>query len=216
MLDVSTLASGSAQQDDGFDKGSELQRAVVSQLPYADHLAALPILRPNLADHLVLVCVDHDQGHLLTVPNQFAHLCLLIRPKAPQEVPFVEREFVFAVLFLVGLFSFFLVLLHSLLPLGNLLLLGVYLLVNVPVHCVNVLVDKIDVHICLFSPSPIELKLSNLLVHQSDLSLDIDSFIDSPLNHGLELAAHVARRAHIFLHLLALLSHHGFLGERGR
>ena len=116
-------------------------------------------------------------------------------------------------LFLIGFVSFFLVSLYSFFSFGNMLLLGVYLLLNEFVYCVNVLVDKIDVHICLFSPSPIELKLSNLLIHQCDLSLDIYSFFDSPLDHGLELATHVARRAHIFLHLFALFTHHGFFGE---
>lgn len=193
MLDVSTLASGSAQHDDRLNKGGKPQRAFIAQLSHADHLAALPKLRPYLADHLVLVRVDHDQSHLLAVPTAFAHLCLLVRPKAPQEVPFVEREFVFAMLFLVGLIALLLVLLYSLFPLGNLLLLSVYLLMNVPIHRVNVLVDKIDVHISLLTPSPIELKLSDLRVYQCDLSLDIDSFLDSPLDHGLELAAHVAR-----------------------
>ena len=95
-------------------------------------------------------------------------------------------------LFLVCLISLLFVLLYSLLPLSNLLLRGVYLLMNVPIYRVNVLMDKIDVHICLLTLSPIELKLFDLLVYQCDLSLDIDSFLDSPLDHVLELAAHVA------------------------
>ena len=90
MLDVSALASGSAKQDDRLDKGGKLQRAFIAQLSHADHLAALPKLRPYLANHLVLVRVDHDQSHLLAIPDAFAHLFLLFRPKAPQEVPFVE------------------------------------------------------------------------------------------------------------------------------
>ena len=78
MFDVSTLASGSAKRDDGLNKGCKFQSTVVSQLPHPNYLATLPILFPNLTDHLVLECVDHNQGHLLTISNQFPHLSLFI------------------------------------------------------------------------------------------------------------------------------------------
>ena len=96
-------------------------------------------------------------------------------------------------LLLVCFISFLFVLFQSLLTLNCFLLLIVNLLMNILRSCVNVLIDKIDIHICFLTLSSIQLQLSDLLIHQSYFSLNTDCIFNASLDHGLEFASHVSR-----------------------
>ena len=118
-------------------------------------------------------------------------------------------------LFLASFISFPFVLFQSLFTLNRLPLLIENFLMNILRSRVYILIDKIDVHICLFSLSSIKLQLRDLLIHQSYLPLNTDCILNAPLNHRLELAPHIPRRTEILFHLFALFSHHSLLGEGG-
>ena len=116
---------------------------------------------------------------------------------------------------LVCFISFLFVLFQSLLTLNCFLLLIVNLLMNIVRSRINVLIDKIDVHICFLTLSSIQLQLCDLLIHQSYFSLNTDCILNASLDHGLEFASHISRRAEILFHLFAFFSHYSLFREGG-
>ena len=81
---------------------------------------------------------------------------------------------------------------------------------------VYVLVDEINCDISLLSNSPLLLQFFDLCIDFLDLVLDIDSIINTFLDHFLEFSSKVPYISKISFHLETLLSHLCLLAKQGR